>query len=254
MARIVSNAEVFAYLGKSTPTSEESVLMNLLAPMAEGSVRQHIGYSVDQQSHTHFLPERDSLEGDVNKIDSVNDRVFFEYGHGTDKLYLPERAVRSITSVYEDQAAYNGQGTNDFAVATLLTAGTDYYLDYTAAGVSWSGMIRKIAGTWPSRSRTIKVTYVAGFTASELSGEAAVVGPNGVGVGQLKWATLLAVAIAYKQNSSLSGSNVGPVVSERLADYSVSYGNKSAENLFGFKQGLPEQVKDLLSPFRRYDI
>lgn len=249
MTAICTKNEVFAYLGL-TPTDAESALMDIVRPMAEDCVRTFVGYTITQQSHTHFLPVMDGVDGGIESLDVVNNRVAFEYSEETDRLCLPERPVRSITSIYSDSAAYFGQGASDFGAATLLTAGTDYALEYTASGVSWSGMVRKIAGTWPARAGTVKVTYVAGFSASELSGVTSVRGPKGVGVGQLKLAAIIAAGIAFRQGQS---ANNGAITSERLADYSVTYG-KSAEQLFGFKWRLPAQVEDMLADFRRYSL
>lgn len=253
---IASNDDVFAYLGESTPTAAQIALLTLLKPMAESAVKTWVGYAIEQTTFTHFLPEVDTREGRIESLDATTDRVFFEATDGTERLYLPERPLRSITSLYEDAAAYAGQGASDFAAATLLTAGTDFYIDYTTSGVSWSGLVVKIAGTWPSRRRTVKVTYSAGLSAAELAGTTSVSGPNGVGVGQLKLAAIIASAIAFRQHSSVAagvGGGVGPVQSERLADYSVTYG-KSVDNLFGFGTDLPDGVKRLLEPFKRYDI
>lgn len=253
MADIVTSAEVFAYLGISTPTSQQNILMSLIKPMAEDAMRQFVGFTITSGTYTHLLPELPTGGDEVRGLDSVNDRVFVEYADGTNRLYLPERPVRSVVNLYEDQSAYAGQGQNDFSAGTLLTQGTDYYVSWMNAGVSWSGLVLKIAGSWSSRMQSIKVEYTAGLTANELSGATAVRGPNGQGVGSLKMAALLSAAIAFKQTQTVEGSNMGPIQSERLADYSVSYG-KSAEQLFGMKYDLPEQVKAILGPYRRYTV
>lgn len=254
MTAIVTTDEVFALLGNSTPTKEEVALLNILKPMAEDAVREAVGYSITQDTYTHFLPEMDDDGAEVDNIDVVNDRVAFEYRGATNKLFAPERPIRSITSLYRDSAAYGGQGSGDFGSSTLQTSGTDYYVDYVSSGVSWNGLIVSIAGTWPTRSRTIKLTYVAGLTAGELAGTTAVRGPSGTGVGQLKYAALLAASLAFKEPESIQGSNTGPITAERLADYSVQYSAKDISNIFGFKQRLPEKVLSLLEPFKRYRL
>lgn len=254
MTAICTTDEVFALLGNSTPTAAETALLNILKPMAEDAVREAVGYSITQDTYTHFLPEFDEDGLEVDRIDVVNDRVVFDYRGATNKLFAPERPIRSITSIYRDCAAYGGQGSSDFPASSLLTAGTDYYVDYVSSGVSWSGMLVAIVGSWPTRSRTVKVTYVAGLTAGELAGTTAVRGPSGSGVGQLKYAALLAASLAFKEPESIQGSNSGPITAERLADYSVSYSAKDISNIFGFKQRLPSKVLDLLEPFKRFRL
>lgn len=254
---ICTNDELFPFLGISAPTAQQTVLMNLLRPMAEDAVRQEVGYSIEQATYTHFLPNNSTTVGRELGVDVLNDRVVFEYEGETPDLFLMERPVRSITSIYEDRAAYGGQGGSDFAASTLLTSGTDYYLDYVVSGISWSGNVRRINAGWSPRERTIKVTYVAGVTAAELAGTSVVRGPNGNGVTTLKRAALVAAAIAWKEPQASiqgSGAGAGPVTSERLADYSVTYAANHVTNLFGFKMMLPQQVKDMLSDFKRRTI
>lgn len=224
----------------------------MLRPKAESAVRRYVGFTITQDTYTHYLPERNQAQGEVESLDVVNNRVAFEYSEATDKLWLPERPVRSISSLIEDIGAYGGQGAGDFSGASL-TGGTDYYIDYTSATVSWNGLVRKIAGTWSSRARTIKVAYTAGLTAAELAGTTAVRGPRGGDVQDLKWACIIAAALAFKESGSVQGSNSGPVTSERLADYSVTYG-KVVESLFGFGSSLPVKVRELLDPYRRYAL
>lgn len=252
MTDICSNIEVLAYLGISVPTAAETAMVNLLRPKAESAVRRYVGFTITQATHTHFLPVQNENAGEIEGLDVVNGRVAFEFSNATDKMYLPERPVRSITSLYEDSAAYGGQGSGDFPAGSALTGGTDYYIDYTTSGVSWSGLLRKVAGTWSVRARTIKAVYVAGLTAAELAGTS-IRGPNGGDVLDLKFAAIIAAALAIKEASGVQGSNAGPITSERLSDYSVSYG-KSVDSLFGFNRDLPPKVKELLDPYRRYSV
>jgi hypothetical protein len=246
VSNICTTNDVFAYLGK-TPTDAERSLMDLLRPMAEDLVRDYVGYTITSGTYTHFLPESNGDTGEIEHLDVVNDRVVAEWSQETDRLILPERPLRTITSIYADAAATFGQGSGDFGAGTLLTAGSDYAIEYTTSGVSWSGIIRKIAGSWPSRAGTVKVTYTAGLSAAELAGVTAVRGPKASAVRQLRLAAIIAASIAFKQGQA---ANTGAITSERLADYSVTYG-KSAEKLFGFQWRLPAQVEEMLATFRR---
>lgn len=252
---ICTNDEVFSLLGISAPTAAQSSLLTLLRPMAEDAVRNEVGYSIEQATYTHLLPNHSDSLGELTGVDVLNDRVVFKHDGEVRELFTPERPLRSVTSVYEDRAAYGGQGSGDFPASALLTSGTDYYIDQVVSGISWSGKLVRISSGWSPRERTIKVTYVAGLTAAELSGSTVVRGPNGNGVTALKRAALVAAAIAWKEpQASIQGSNAGPITGERLADYSVQYAANQVVNLFGFKMLLPQQVKDMLADFKRRTV
>ena len=110
-------------------------------------------------------------------------KTFTEFysGNGTRYLHLRQSPVQSVTSVYEDQAAYYGEASGSFAAASLLTAGTDYALrrdNANATEKSLSGIIERIGTNWtmPTGGHNglltaiaerpignIKVTYVAGY-------------------------------------------------------------------------------------------
>src|SRR5690606_19172886 len=131
-------------------------------------------HGVTQATYTHLLPSSPIIgnESIDTYVEITGDRVSLGRGrYGADVLQLPQMFVRSITSVYEDVNAKAGQGSNDFPASTLLTAGTEYWLDVDETGLSRSGFLIREAGTWSRRPRTIKVTYVAGLTAAELESD-----------------------------------------------------------------------------------
>jgi len=236
---ICSRAEILAFLGKSTSlTDTEDILLSMLGPLAEQSVKDHLGYSVEQTTYTHFLPkdERGTSVDPLNvSFDTSGDRVLMTQIRGTREyadLFLPELPVRSVDSVYSDASAYGGQASGDFASTTLLTAGTDFYIDYTTSGLCKSGRLVRIAGYWPSRARTVKVTYTGGYTQAELS--------TGIAT-PIKMACLLTIQQAF----SSKGTGEGQIKSERLGDYSVEYISEKASKI-------PIKALRLLQPFVSY--
>lgn len=251
---LCSNDDVFALLGNDSPSAAQTALMNILRPLAEDAVKAEVGYSIEQATHTHFLPGFDEFGGEAVSVDVLNGRVTFEYDEESSVLYLPERPIRSITTLYEDRAAFGGQGASDFPASSALTGGTDYYVDWLTDSLSWSGKLTKRNGTWSPKARTIKVTYVAGLTAGEIAGTTSCRGPVAGGVAQLRYAAISAAALKFKQPSGIQGTNVGPITAERLADYSVQYDGKSVAQLFGWKMDLPQELKDLLAPFKRRTV
>lgn len=257
MDQICSSAEVLTWLGKAgSATAAEVALVNMLLPMSEDAIRTYLGYTVTQGTYTHFLPDEDEATEGPMKLDVVNNRVSMEFEGGVGDLWLPERPVRSITSVYEDRASNGGQGVGDFAAETLLTAGTDYFLDYTTSGASWSGLLRKCYGAWSPKRRSVKVTYVAGMTGAELDA-GSVRGPSGSTVRQIKYAAIITCAHAFveaiQHQSSTGTSGVGGIKSERLADYAVQYADESARQ-FSMLVSVPQKACLLLSNFRRLSV
>lgn len=104
-------------------------------------------------------------------------------GDWTKYLKLRQFPVISISSIYEDASARWGQNPDGaFASTTLLTAGTDYAIEwdgYTAGAVcSFAGLVQRLPGVWPGSTRrntgninplvenapgNIKVAYTAGY-------------------------------------------------------------------------------------------
>jgi len=233
---ICARAEILSFLGKAgSVTDAEDGLLNLIAPMVEMSVKRFVGYSIEQATHTHYLP-RDRRGGNVDPAvryyDVQGGRAVAATVGGVAEaamLLVPELPLRSITNLYEDTSAYAGQGSSDFAPATELTSGTDFYVQYEPAGLCRSGIIRRIGGYWPARNGTVKVVYVAGYTQAELS--------TGIAA-DIKLACLLGIQHAFGQR----GENAGTIKAERLGDYGVTYAVERAGQM-------PRQAKKLLAPF-----
>lgn len=252
MAAIIDISDVLTWLGMgASATRAQRAKIEFLIPFAEDAVKQDVGYSILQATHTQFLPERDLTVDDTEQFDVVNDRVLIQREGQDDALFLPERPVRSITSVNEDIGASGGQGASDFSGANL-TSGTDYYIDNTVSGVSWNGRLVKKFGTWSYRRRTVKVVYVAGFTAAELDA-GTIRGPEGGSILSFKMAAVLATSAWYLESNSFEPSSgyVGPVVSERLRDRSVTYSTAQLKQL-SMTMGLPQKSRELLKQFKRY--
>ena len=236
---ICARAEILAFLGKGgSITDAEDGLLNLLSPMVEQSVKRFVGYSVEQATHTHYLP-RDRRGGNIDPAvryyDVRGGRAVGATVGGVAEaamLLVPEIPLRSITNLYEDTGAYAGQGSGDFAASTELTSGTGFYVQYEPAGLCKSGIIHRTGGYWPSRNGTVKVVYVAGYTQAELS--------TGIAA-DIKLACLLAIQHAFGQR----GENAGTVKAERLGDYAVTYAVERAGQM-------PRQARKLLGPFLSY--
>lgn len=160
-------------------------------------------------------------------------------GNNTNKLILPVFPVNSITSIYLDSGAYWGQGTDPYATATLLTAGTDYALDKTPNGTGANGIVLRLAGVWPApvyrptgmitgvregANGNIKITYNAGYSSVPAD---------------VQQACLL--LCAFTSRSAKFGA---PIQSESWGGY--SYSLAGAMNM----GEMPPEVKSLLNKYK----
>lgn len=255
---IIAVSDALVFLGKAgSATDAERGLLGMLIPLAEGALKRFVGYeSIEQATYTEFYPDADQLGvGDQDTLDIAGGRIVV--GGQSDNSVIPliQLPVRSIGSVYEDAAAFGGQGSSDFAAATLLTSGTDYYIDAQQSGLSWTGFLRRINSTWPRRRRTVKVTYTAGFTAAELDGTATA----GINAQALKFAAILAVVGAFKTAQAYQGAATGgggPLQSESISTsgHSVTYATQATALVSGMLTELPPEAQRLAQPFRRYRL
>lgn len=224
---ICSLAEIQTLLGKaSSITDSELGRINMLASLVEQTFKNRIKNNIEQATYTEFLPATPSRTYDRDGlIDVVGERVVVEgYGGYDYRLQLSNTPVRSITSLYEDRAAYAGTASGAFASGTLLTEGTHFYRDLNSTGLCRSGQLIRIGSTWPSNPRTVKVTYVAGYTAAELAGDTSAA--NSVNAAHLKMAVMLCLQETFDSILTTVGSGAaGQIASESLTagGYSVSY-------------------------------
>lgn len=263
MANIVSQPDVYTYLGKTTDTIDdaEAALIVLLQPIVENLVKDYVGYEIALATFTEFLPHTgsswasdDLIEGSAVEAANGRIRVGFDSQTPGRKLPLSNLPVRKVISVYEGPDAFLGDiNGGDWSSATLLTPGTDYWIDFKnydsglALGVCWTGHLVRQAGIWLQSPRAYKVTYQAGFSADELSGR----------YGIFKLAFLQSLSKAYieakshQENEGAGSGGVGAIIQERLGDYNVQYSPESARELTGYEFDLPKSVKRMLEPYRR---
>lgn len=249
---IVDNIELLKYLQASgaVVTSAAQAMLSMIQPMIESMIAQRLGYNPAQATYTEFYPSNDSnaYYADDNQIganyDMVNS-VVVTHPRGTrQQKFLALRALpaRSITSVYENYAAwYTGVDGGEWPVTSLLPSNC-YYLDLNRAGLSWTGQLVKVMGVWPGALRTVKVTYVAGLTAAELATT-----HSGI-----KMAALTAITEAYAEVMSrgLSANFGGKVQSIGIEDFSLSLGpiNSGSDQQSAFV-ALSTKASAMLAPY-----
>lgn len=267
---ICSPAEVLAALGKAgTATADDRGLVAMILPLVDSAINAFLGYVVLQNTYTALLPDSDLYSIADSEawpygepLDAVNGRISYGYPMVPQILQVPNIPLRSVTSLKADFSAAGGQNANDFASGTALTLGTDYYVAYEApdigqtvpyqSGVSWTGHIRRwLGGIWPARMMSAQLIYTAGVTPNELDAKTAFPIKD---VRTIKHAAILASMLAYKELKAWGGGNTGtsgPVIQERLADWSATYSEAAILAAIGMLGGLPFKVQELLRPFQR---
>ena len=256
LAEICTRAECLLYLGRGNSlTEDEDALLNMIKPMAENAIRQHLQIGVTQPIDsngstvdvTRLLPHGNPL--DVRDAwDSPFRNTFDNQGLAFQGRGLQlEAPVRSITSVHEDRGAHAGTAAGAFGSNTELTEGEDWYQDLDDSGINRSGIIWRIGTAWPSRPRSVRVIFLHGYSEDELLGN---VSDWLLDVSQIRYACIQTVAESFNEarnQQSGQGGSGGPVKSERLGDYAVTYDTKHV----GPKVVIPDDAMQRLEPFMK---
>lgn len=225
----------------------------MVCPMADAAVKQFCGVSLEQNTYTGFLPHQDyfyTQNGDF--VDVVNNRVALYGFSDTRDVFVPETPLRSVTAIYADLSALAGDGPADFGPSTQLVEGTDFYPDWDAPGICMSGIIKRWINVWPARGRSIKITFVAGYTADEFAGTTPVnFRPSPVGIKSAAILTAvqhISTALAFTSGNGIGGQ--GGIVQERLGDAAFTYSDAAAR-LLSMQLEVPPMAQRMLQPWVR---
>lgn len=224
----------------------DGAVLRMLRQFTESQARAFVGHCISQNTITHEYQRREDIgcgiERSADVIDITGDTVYVGGGAISNEghiLQLDNGFVRSITEVREDPAARFGQGSSDFGASTVLTAGTNYFLELDRSGLSRAGRVHRVNGAWSSAPGTIRITYVAGFTKAELADEFAY-------VKQALLEDMQAKFMALRSQRSAGG---GPVKKESyVGDYTVEYDTGRASAAMS---ELSDGTKAKLQPIRR---
>ena len=154
---LTTASSVFAQAGITSPSAAQTAQVNSYISGITSIVKKRLNRDIEQQTYTEIYT-----------------------GNNTPYLLLRQTPVVSVTSLYFDPGAYNGDSPNAFAANTQLFQGTDWTLTWGQYGQGSSGIIQRINEVWYSRpsraigvvrdlpplagSGNIKVTYIAGYS------------------------------------------------------------------------------------------
>lgn len=243
---VVERPDVLTALGFVTtkPTAAQQALLNLIHPLAESVFFAWFGSQGEYSQHIDLLPvgSLDTGFEEAERFELRGQQVQVSLGApGSRRLQLPHTPVWATgLEVREDVGAYGGQASDSFSDATILTLGTDYWLDIEndATQMSSSGVLYRF-GTWPAEPRSVMVTYYGGEKAARLASVA----------GNLKYACLLTIVKAYRTVSNLQHRD-GPVISESIGKYSYSTSADVASALGGAGFTVPYEAQRAAWPAR----
>lgn len=239
---LVTAAKLKTIIGRPNADDAETALIALIQDAAERAVKTYLGYEVEEDSYTEYLPiaGNDLYESAL----IAGDDALIQYNGVNDKLFLNQLPVRSIVSLYENQTAY-GVAAN-FTAANLLTEGTHFYLHRGGTTISKSGMVVRIGSSWPNTPMSVKVGYTAGYTANELAKT------------NIPYAVMLAFSAAWSEILAWQGSEIGqgagPIGNEKIGSWSADYSQQAIDQALGMMADLPMKVKMLLQPYRKIDV
>jgi hypothetical protein len=242
LANIVTTNDIDIFFGICCEdNSRDTQLLMWLREKTEMQARRYCRHGITRETYTDEYHRRENIGGGdfSDVLDVQGDDVFLRDNPTPDGeiLQLDNGYVTSITSLYEDRSARFGQGGSDFAAATQLTEGTHFVPEYENTFCK-SGRIIRVNRNWSPRPGTIKVTYVAGFTAAQLNDEYGFVKDAILSEMQLKFSRV-------KQQRSGGGGPLKKVTyhSDVSYEYAVSAG--------GSALSLSSATKSELSTIRR---
>lgn len=245
----IDSSLIANHLGKNTVSDftdiEQAVIAQKIAAVEAAVSRYYVDLS-SAATRVEFLPVSDYkiLSGsDLASIDVVNGKAVDYFSSSLPNVlqltYTPVNLAGLV--VNENVGAYGGQATGAFAIGTQLVGGVDYYLDVDTTGVSKSGILRRIYGSWSREARSIKVIYVSGSLSLGVEDSALV-----------REVIIMCVVNAYRLWKSTMNVNPGGVVvkSESIGKYNYSAGGSvgSSGNEFGGAGALiPDEFGSMIS-------
>lgn len=245
-------------------TEQQRAVINHSLWRAEGAIKRYLKYDPTYATRTERYPQFDILrlyrEGiwDIQGNQAVL-QLLSENAHRD--LQLRHIPIRSVTSLYIN---YDGRyGTKDgvFGADDLKVEGEDFWPAYDTVDDDGNNAcldgILKARGRWPMEQGSIQITYTAGYTPEELHGQRNTLDASPIVDAVINETVRRAQKIFTGSFSSLTGGSgfvPGPIVSERLGDYSYTLGGSgsrgtSVDRRTGGASDLLPETREMLADF-----
>jgi len=272
MGQIVTTTDdVMARLGLDSPTASQTSLAESSINGAEGAIRKFLRYDPVQRTRTEYYPRQDFARNVSSGVWDIegSQAVFIRDTVGlASELQLQHLPIRSITTLQINTEGRNGTGS--FTSDHTKTEGTDFWANYdiedgSGNKVCKDGILRSY-GLWPTNPGSVKVVYVAGYTAAEFAGggiiDAALIYEAVVdeAARRTKAAFIDAQTVGGTGSSGSGSFTAGFIQSERLGDYSYTNSNSlgfrgsSSDRLYGGIYSILPSTRDKLDGYVNYAI
>lgn len=275
---IVPESDLRYALGLENPTDMDKGRLLMARQIADSIVAAHIGYDPQQRVAVEYYPKYATTPsatqggGSTGTWDTNGIRAIFRPDEsGLAELQLARLPVRSITSIFEDTDGRFGQQAGAFGPETLIQPGQDYWIEWSQDGYGESGLLHRV-GRWLPEPGSIKITYRAGFSRTELDGQATApsvsddgeITTAGVNAYSIKHAANLIALKAFKTFKvqgfqRVAGFVAGVITSEKLGDYSYQIGSgggagSGGAGLTSMQVDIPPESAMALQPYVNYGI
>lgn len=253
---IVTEAELRLVLGlSSTITDEERGVLLTVHKEAEQAVRRYLGYDPEQAERTEFLPRGDYLGTAYGAWESTGAYAVWTPADIVNELLVAHIPIRSISSLRVDRDGRFGTRAGSFGAETAWTEGVDFWPTYEASGVCKSGLIQA-STSWPVSAGSVRITYTAGLTAAELSGNTTNRIVDGSGISEAVKLTAVKGMETYmtRRKKTRLGWIPGALASETLGSYSYSTDSAALSAAVGMLKKLPPQAEQACADWRHYGI
>lgn len=244
MTDMITNTNVFTYIGVTSPTASQTAMMTVVRKGIEGSIRNYCNWQITSESFIFIMPKSGAAYYDnvwtSQRVNRANVAT-------RSRMQLPVPYVSEIITVHENFSAHGGKVADDFSDDHLLTDGDDYFLDIEStpgseSAFSKAGGIIRVNRNWSSVAATIRVECTSGFDSSDFdSGEAE---------GLKNWIISKCADVFMFQSRKaammFSSATGGLVVREKLGDYEVSYRGVFDSGAEGSGRGLTNEDQEFL--------
>lgn len=248
--------DVLTYLSatSSTATAADSALVGLFLPLVSNLIKDFVGYEIELDTFIDYFPEIGAPIEDDKLIDgweSIGGRVVPRGLRGQQVRSIIMARNLPLREVVELKEAVYAWDTDppSWPAESALSPGRDFRIDYenidypttdsTYPSISWTGLIYRRTGIWSPVSRTVKVTYKAGYTATELAGRHST----------FRLAAIIACAKFVKEAKIYALANGGTgILSQVQIDGWTRQWVEPQLPRFDFAYDLPPEVKTMLEP------
>lgn len=266
IGEVIGLTDIYLFLGiaAETATAVEVALSTAAIKSAEGLVFSALGYNPVLAVQTEFYPRIDFAQAgqSVMEVTATSTYARRQVGEVTSELQVLRLPIREAGSTGADtidlRVDYDGRSgaqSGSFATETLKVEGTDFWpnydiLDSAGRKVCGDGIIRS-AGLWPSAAGSVKITYAAGYTASELAGTDSVLDASPIRDSIIDEAVRKFKKAAVRLKG-VRGHSSGPLTSENLGDYSYSLDGGYLSAMMGYSASVLPETALRLEPFVNY--